>query len=122
MKWFARLTGVAFLLVGISGFFTELLFGLFHLGTSHNIIHLAVGVLGILSSLELRNAKLFAQGLGILYMLIGVLGVFVPDLFGLMHVGLEDNLLHLIVGAIALYFGFVIEEAPTPVRSAPRSA
>ncbi|XEC93818.1 DUF4383 domain-containing protein [Paenibacillus tarimensis] len=111
MRRFAALAGIVFLLLGIVGFFTDHLFSLFHLDTTHNIIHLAAGVLGLLAASDTGYARRFSQLLGIVYMAMAVLGVFVKDLFGLMHVGLSDNVLHFVVGAIALYFGYVIDEA-----------
>ncbi|RXZ84727.1 DUF4383 domain-containing protein [Paenibacillaceae bacterium] len=110
VRRFAALIGIIFLLVGVLGFFYDSLFGWFHLDTTHNVIHLVVGVLGLLAASQEGYAYRYSQVLGIFYMVMAVLGVFVKDLFGLMHVGLSDNILHFIVGAIALYFGYVVIE------------
>lgn len=120
VRRFAAGTGLFFLLFGLYGFIDPHGFGLFHLGTTHNVIHLIVGVLGLAAASGEGYAYRYAQVVGVLYMLLAVLGVFVKDLFGLMHVGLSDNILHFLVGAIALYFGYVLVEETRGARSTYR--
>jgi len=105
-KTFSMVIGLLFLLIGILGFFFENLLGIFHLDAVHNTVHLAFGILGVLAAAKDSFAKLFARAVGILYLLAGLIGFFVPELFGLMPVGLSENILHLIIGAIGLYIGF----------------
>jgi hypothetical protein len=112
---FALVIGIVFLLVGILGFIlnpTEgALLGIFAVNVEHNLIHVLVGVLGIAAALT-GWPRLYAQGLGIVYLLVGILG-FIPGLapdgmlLGLVHINLADNLLHLIVGAAAALVGFL---------------
>ncbi|MEJ7704621.1 MAG: hypothetical protein WKF47_13540 [Geodermatophilaceae bacterium] len=50
-------------------------------------------------------------GLGVVYLLVGVLGIFVPDLFGLLPSEYEtvlDNLIHLTLGVLGIVVGFVV--------------
>lgn len=117
VRRFAALTGLVFLLLGLYGFIDPGGFGLFHLGAAHNVIHLIVGLLGLAASSGEGYAYRYAQVIGVFYLLLAVLGVFTGDLFGLMHVGLADNALHFVVGAIALYFGFVVSESAQEARS-----
>jgi hypothetical protein len=117
VRRFSALIGIVFLLLGLLGFFITHLFGIFHLDTTHNVIHLAVGILGLLAAANEGYAFRFSQLLGIVYMVMAVLGVFVKDLFGMMHVGLAENVLHFVVGAIALYFGYVLVESGETSRS-----
>jgi uncharacterized protein YjeT (DUF2065 family) len=109
LRGFARWTGVFFLLLGIAGFFLSNLFGIIHFDLLHNLFHLGVGILGILASTSIFASKRFAKGLGLVYMLLGITGFFVPELFGHMMLEMSENLLHLIVGSIALYIGYVVE-------------
>ena len=118
VRRFAALVGLVLLLLGIIGFINPHTFGWFHLDTTHNVIHVAVGLLGLLAASGEGYAFRFSQATGLLFMLMAVLGFFTKDLFGLMHVGLTDNVLHFILGAIALYFGFVLTGEEQPVRSA----
>ncbi|MBX6754104.1 DUF4383 domain-containing protein [Thermorudis peleae] len=113
-RLFALVIGIVFLLVGVLGFLLnpsggELL-GIFAVNVVHNLIHVVVGVLGIAAAYTGRS-RLFAQGLGIVYLLVGILGLIpglAPDgmLLGLVHINMADNLLHLVVGALSALVGF----------------
>ena len=50
-------------------------------------------------------AKTISKILGVVFILVGILGFLAPGLLG-MHLSLAHNLVHLISGALALYFGF----------------
>ncbi|WP_052888053.1 MULTISPECIES: DUF4383 domain-containing protein [Thermogemmatispora] len=114
-RGFALVIGIVFLLVGILGFIlnpTEgALLGIFAVNIEHNVIHLLVGILGIAAAFT-GWSRLYAQALGIVYLLVGILG-FIPGLapdgmlLGLVHINLADNLLHLVVGAAAAIVGFL---------------
>jgi len=50
-------------------------------------------------------AKTVCKILGVVLLLIGVCGFALPNLMGL-HLSLAHNLIHIVSGAVALYFGF----------------
>ena len=50
-------------------------------------------------------AKTIAKVLGVVFILVGILGFLAPGMLG-MHLSLAHNLVHLVSGALALYFGF----------------
>ena len=50
-------------------------------------------------------AKTIAKILGVVFILVGIIGFLAPGLLG-MHLSLAHNFVHLISGALALYFGF----------------
>ncbi|HEX8175435.1 MAG TPA: DUF4383 domain-containing protein [Pyrinomonadaceae bacterium] len=50
-------------------------------------------------------AKTICKILGVVFILVGVMGFIVPDLLGT-HLSMVHNLVHIISGAAALYFGF----------------
>ncbi len=50
-------------------------------------------------------AKTIAKIMGVAFILVGILGFLAPGMLG-MHLSLAHNLVHLISGALALYFGF----------------
>ena len=50
-------------------------------------------------------AKTICKLLGVVFILVGILGFLAPGLLGL-HLSLAHNLVHIISGALALYFGF----------------
>jgi len=50
-------------------------------------------------------------GLGVVYLLVGVLGFVVPDVFGLLpheYKTVLDNLIHLSLGALGITVGFFL--------------
>jgi hypothetical protein len=50
-------------------------------------------------------AKTLCRILGIVFILVGIIGFLAPGLLG-MHLSLAHNLVHIISGALALYFGY----------------
>ena len=50
-------------------------------------------------------AKTICKLLGVVFILVGIIGFLAPGLLGL-HLSLAHNLVHIISGALALYFGF----------------
>jgi hypothetical protein len=50
-------------------------------------------------------AKTICKLLGVVFILVGLIGFAKPDLLGA-HLNTAHNLVHIISGAIALYFGF----------------
>jgi hypothetical protein len=50
-------------------------------------------------------AKTIAKIMGVVFILVGVLGFLAPGMLG-MHLSPAHNVVHLVSGALALYFGF----------------
>jgi len=50
-------------------------------------------------------ARTIAKVLGIVFILVGVIGFLAPGMLGF-HLNLAHNLIHLVSGAVALYFGY----------------
>jgi hypothetical protein len=50
-------------------------------------------------------ARTIAKIMGIVFILVGVIGFLAPGLLG-MHLSLAHNIVHLVSGALALYFGY----------------
>lgn len=101
-KVYARAAGWIFLLIGILGFFITDLLGLIQFDTTHNIVHLVLGVLGIAAGQNANWSRLYAQVFGVIYLLLGVVGFFLADFLGL-HLEVTENLVHIILGAWGLY-------------------
>lgn len=115
---FALVVGIVFLLVGILGVILDPtkgdLLGLFSVNLVHNLVHLLVGILGIAAAFT-GWSRYYNRGLGIVYLLVGILGFIPPlnpggNLLGIMAINLEDNILHLVVGTLAAYLGFFLPE------------
>ena len=125
VRTFARVAGIVYLLVGIMGFFPALLssptgpdlavdafhgrlLGLFPVNLMHNIVHLAIGLWGLVGSSSLGGSVGFARGLAILYAVLAVMGL-IPGLntmFGLAPLHGNDIWLHAGTALVAAYFGW----------------
>jgi hypothetical protein len=107
---FALIFGVVYVLVGVLGFIPALtpnsaLLGVFGINAVHNVAHLLVGALWLFGSTSPANARMINLAIGVVYLLLGLLGlvgVLVPDL---LNNNGADTGLHLVSGALALYFG-----------------
>ncbi|MDQ3771727.1 MAG: DUF4383 domain-containing protein [Actinomycetota bacterium] len=110
---FALVFGAVYVLIGILGMFittsvdeTGTLI-VFDVNLIHNIVHFAVGALLLVGSRTAAGAKTVNLIIGVVYLLLALLGFlevgFLVDL--LTEINLADNLLHLVTGAAALYFG-----------------
>jgi hypothetical protein len=125
---FAQVGGVLFLTAGILGFiplfvstphpnavpglFADggygLLFGLFPVNWIHNLVHLGVGIAGLISAGSVSKAIGFARGLTWFYGILAVMGVITPlsMMFGLAPLHGWDVWLHGGSAALAAYYGY----------------
>ena len=113
----ALIFGIVFILVGIAGFSNggmsmradppaAMLLGMFGVNLLHNIVHLLIGVWGIVASRTWGGAKQFLQIGGVLYIVLAVLGFVTPTTFGLIPIGGNDIYLHAVLGIIMAGVGF----------------
>jgi hypothetical protein len=107
---FARIVGWLALLLGILGFFVTDLLGLIQFDLTTNIVNLVLGVLGIAAAQSATGAKMYAQWLGAIYLLFGVISFFFTEIGG-MHMEVTENLLHIILGGWGLYAVFGVKSA-----------
>jgi hypothetical protein len=125
-RTFALLIGIAFTAAGVLGFVPALvgeppanapdvmpmahgyLLGLFPVNALHNVVHLAVGLLGLAAWRGMFSPVRYAQGLAVFYGALAVLG-FIPGpntLFGLIPIYGHDIWLHAVTALAAAWFGF----------------
>jgi len=107
---FALVFGIVYVLIGVLGFVGPLasgglLLGLFGVNPLHNLIHLVIGALLLFGSTSPANAKTINLAAGIVYLLVGLLGLLGILLPGLINNNPPDTVLHLVSGILALYFG-----------------
>lgn len=131
MKTAAMVWGVIFLLVGILGFIPGVttngfLFGIFHVDTLHNLIHLLTGALAIVAgSAGTQASRVYFQAVGIIYAVIALLGILYgrANLLGIIASNAADTWLHIVMAAVALYLGYLWmeERHPTTGSHAPRA-
>lgn len=90
------------------------IFSAFPTNLMHNIVHLLVGILGIVSATT-GNAKLYNRGFAIAYIGIAVMGLIpvAKTTFGLMPIFGNNVWFNALSGAIAGYYGFLGKETTT---------
>ena len=114
-RMFALVFGVVYVLVGLLGFTASAtmadakLLGLFPVNLVHNLVHIAIGVWGLLSYRSLTGATTYARGLAIVYAVLTILGIIPATnrLFGLAPLYGNDIWLHALTAVIAAYFGWI---------------
>ena len=117
VRRFAQVFGAVYILVGIVGFVLTGFGGfasttpggtivLFDVNPLHNIVHLAVGGAWLASSARVDTARTVSLVIGAVYLLVGLLGLFLAGDHSLNVLALNqaDNVLHLVSGALALFF------------------
>ncbi len=126
-RLYAKVVGVTIVLIGVGGVLLgeKSLLGVLNIDIAEDAIHLLTG--GLMAVVGYRGSdkavRSVVGGLGVVYLLVGVLGIFVPDLFGLLpheyHTVL-DNLIHLLLGVLGITVGFFLGQRP--VGQSPRLA
>jgi hypothetical protein len=107
-KTVAKIMGLALLLVGVLGFTHVLDFLGAHLSPAHNLVHIITGVIALYFGFagSLSGAKGFCIIFGLVYLLLGILGLAMGTLhIGPLMLGKVDHGIHLILGAIFLAGG-----------------
>ncbi len=110
---YARIFGIVLTIVGVLGLFTttdqdtvESLLG-FDVNLTHNLVHLATGVLGLVAGFALLAwARGYALVFGVVYTALGLWGLIAGDgfdPFGILgSVNMADNILHLVIGLLGV--------------------
>lgn len=140
---FALVTGLAYTLVGLLGFLPGVLtsppagappvrvdagygylLGLFPVNLLHTLVHLALGVWGLLVARNGAASRNYAASLAVIFGLLTVMGI-VPGLntvFGLIPLFGHDIWLHGLTAVAAAYFGFRETRIAERVRDRTRRA
>jgi hypothetical protein len=116
-KTAALVIGIIFIAVGLLGFIDNPIVydsetAIFHADTVHNSVHIVSGVLFLLFAFS-SAAKGFMIFFGIVYLLIGILGLAsfgtsgMGKVLGFLHVNGNDNLLHVALGVVILLAGLI---------------
>lgn len=126
VKKFALIFGIVYALIGIMGFIPALvtppdvvagleaetghgrLLGIFPVNVWHNLVHLAVGIWGIIAAKGFSASVTYAKVNAVVFGLLVILGI-IPatnTLFGLAPIYGNDIWLHLLNTLVAGYFGF----------------
>jgi hypothetical protein len=113
-RTYAQAVGVVLLALGAAGLVLgDQLVGLLNIEIIEDVVHLAIGAVLAYIGFGMRNnatARMVAGVIGISLLLVGVVGFVDPKLFGLLpNVGYTwlDNVVHLALGALGAYVGFM---------------
>jgi hypothetical protein len=114
IRVYAQVLGVVLILTGVLGLVLgeRLLLGILNIDIVEDIVHILTG--GILAyvgfgRMDLALVRNVVLGLGVIYLVVGLLGFVVPNLFGLLPDGytIFDNLLHLVLGALSIAVAYL---------------
>ena len=131
---YALIFGLVLVAVGILGFFydstfesgddasREAVLGILDVNGWHNIVHVASGVVGLAVAGSYSNARLYALGFGGVYILVAILGFIYgngDEIFDIIPVNTEDNVLHALIGVSGIGAGMATPAEPAPTTAAP---
>jgi hypothetical protein len=132
---YALVFGVTLVAAGIMGFFynadfgtgdgteRDAVLGILDVNAWHNIVHILTGGLGLAVAASYGGSRGYALGLGAVYIVVAVAGFIAGDgdeIFNLIPVNTEDNVLHALIGIAGLGAGLATPTAPAPT-TAPAS-
>ncbi|MBI2140480.1 hypothetical protein HYU14_06150 [Candidatus Woesearchaeota archaeon] len=107
-KTYAQVIGAVLALVGIIGFFSNPVLGLFGVNTAQNLLHLIGGAVIVWKAGMAAN-----KNLGIISAIVAVLG-FIPGASGLLATIFGINpaisVLHLVIGIVSLGVAYGLKE------------
>ena len=90
----------------------------------HNVVHIASGAIGLLVARSYGGSRVYAIGLGAVYLVVALLGFIAGDgdeIFNLIPVNTSDNFLHLLIG-LAGIGGGLATPATLPPSTVARPA
>ena len=137
IRTFASVAGILYIGAGILGFIPGItspppmgappltvegsygyLLGLFPVNVLHNVVHIGIGIWGLLASGSGAMARIFAISVAVIYSLLAVMGVLpeVHTFFGFVPLFGHDVWLHAVTAVIAGYFGFFAPAEVTTIR------
>jgi hypothetical protein len=126
---YAIVIGATLAIAGIVGFFYNASFstgdgldrdaviGILDVNGWHNVVHILSGVLGLAVAGSYVGARTYALAFGGVYLLVAALGFIAgsgDEIFNLIPVNTEDNILHLLIGVAGVGAGLA-----TPATLAP---
>lgn len=124
---FTLWAGLVYLLIGVAGFFPDLLsalpagspelrvealqgrlLGLFPVNLPHTLVHLAIGIWGLVATRGWGPSVFYAKSLAVIFGVLAVMGL-IPELnsvFGLLPLQGHDVWLHAGTAILGAYFGY----------------
>ncbi|MGH2715167.1 MAG: DUF4383 domain-containing protein [Thermoleophilaceae bacterium] len=126
---YALVIGATLVAAGVAGFFYNASFGtgdgterdavlgILDVNGWHNVVHVLTGALGLAVAGAYDGSRAYALGVGAVYLVVTLLGFIAGDgdeIFNLIPVNTEDNVLHLLIGIAGLGAGLATPATPAP--------
>jgi uncharacterized protein DUF4383 len=126
---FALVIGATLVVAGIAGFFYNASFGtgdgtdrdavlgILDVNGWHNVVHVLTGAIGLAVSGAYDGSRAYAFGFGVIYLVVAMLGFVAGDgdeIFNVIPVNTEDNVLHLLIGLAGVGAGLATPGTPAP--------
>jgi hypothetical protein len=112
-RLYATVVGAILVIAGIVGFFysasfgspgeVDDVFGILSVNAWHNVVHILTGAIGLL--VAGYAARQYALWLGVAYLVVAIWGFAIgsgDSILGFIPVNTEDDILHLILGALGV--------------------
>lgn len=104
-KTIISFVSVILLVIGGLGFYSDPLFRLFETSPLFNILHLLVGVLGLLA-VTLDWERMFGKVFGVLFGISALLGLFTGEVLGAFPLNTSDAVWYLLLAGVFIFVGF----------------
>jgi hypothetical protein len=131
---YALIFGAVLTVAGIVGFFYnsdftsnksvhDEVFGILSVNGWHNVVHIATGVLGLMAASSYSSSRVYALGLGVVYIVVAIWGFIIgsgDSILSIIPVNTADNVLHLLIGVAGIAAGVATPAVaePTTARTA----
>ena len=129
---YALLFGAVLTIAGIIGFFynsdftsdktvRDAVFGILDVNGWHNVVHILTGVIGLLAASAYASSRVYAIGLGIIYILVAIWGFIIgsgDSILSIIPVNTADNILHLLIGIAGIAAGMATPAVADPTTRA----
>jgi len=124
VRLYAKVVGVTVILIGVVGLLLgdKSLFGVLNIDLAEDGIHLLTGGLLVYAGFaasDLKVVRAIVGGIGVAYLVVGVVAFATPMFFGLIPSGYKvvlDNLIHLTLGVLGIFMGFFLADSRETVR------
>ncbi|MGA7732820.1 MAG: DUF4383 domain-containing protein [Chloroflexia bacterium] len=123
VRQYAGIIGAVVVLLGIVGLIAGEghLFGLINIDIAEDIVHLLTGGLMLYVGFAQSDnslARTVVGGIGIVYLLVGIIGFLSATLFGLIPSGYTwaDNVVHLLLGVLGIGVAWLIPDRSSTMR------
>ena len=129
---YALVIGFTLVAAGILGFFYNASFGtgdgterdavlgILDVNGWHNVVHILSGVIGLSAAGSYGASRGYALVFGTVYLVVAALGLIAGDgdeIFNLIPVNTEDNILHLLIGVAGVWAGLATPGTPAPTTA-----